>query len=125
MIAEYINDMLPSEIPKVIGELPSTHDEALSIQEMDGSFNTEYFGSANSSTIFGPLIRITMRTKSYDKGQQWVKECRETLHRYHGGVFVSIIMIGDAMYLGRTKEKLHEFQMTFKTQTEMRSDQNG
>ena len=118
MIAEKIYDMLPPEWPLSIGDLPSTNDVAVAIMEYDGTTSAEYFGSRDSSnsSIFNPIVKIVVRHDSYATGQAWCETIKDTLHRYHDDYFMSILLVGVPMYLGRNEQKLHEFQVTFQTQ---------
>lgn len=116
MIAEYIESLLPSTIPKVIGDLPATPEEIVGIMEYDSSINTEYFGPRLSSSIIGPIIKIVVRSKTYPQGQDWAEQIKNTLHRYQDSKLLSVLMVGNPSYLGRSAEKLHEFQVTFQTQ---------
>lgn len=116
MISEHIYDLLPREWPKVIGDLPATNSIAVGIMEYDGATSTEYFGARDASSIYGPIIKIVIRHTSYETGQQWIQTVRNTLHRYHDDTLLSVLLVGAPIYLGRSVEKLHEFQVTFKTQ---------
>lgn len=118
MIAEKIYDMLPQEWPLSIGDLPSTNDVAVAIMEYDGATSAEYFGPRDSSnsSIFNPIVKIVVRHDSYVTGQTWCETIKDTLHRYHDDYFMSILLVGVPMYLGRNEQKLHEFQVTFQTQ---------
>lgn len=114
MVAEKIYDLLPQTWPLVIGDLPSTKDVVVGIMEYDGATSTEYFGEVNKS-MFNPIVKIVIRHSSYLEGQSWAEEVKNTLHRYHNkdiGIY-SCIMIGNPVYLGRSEQKLHEFQITF------------
>ncbi|MGN1230067.1 MAG: minor capsid protein [Prevotella sp.] len=116
MIAERIYNLLPADWPKVIGDLPATNSVAVGIMEYDGATSTEYFGDRNTSSLFSPIIKIVIRHTSYEIGQQWATAVRDTLHRYHDDTLLSVLLVGAPMYLGRSAEKLHEFQVTFRTQ---------
>lgn len=116
MISERIYEMLPQEWPLVIGDLPATHNIAVGILEYDGATSTEYFGTKESSSIYGPTIKIVIRHNDYAEGQRWAETIKSILHRYHDDYFLSIMLIGTPIYLGRSPEKLHEFQVSFRTQ---------
>ena len=116
MIAERVYELLPTEWPLVIGDLPSTNNVVVGIMEYDGATSTEYFGDKDGSSIYGPIVMIVIRHTSYATGQQWATQIRDTLHRYHDDSILSILLVGSPIYLGRSPEKLHEFQVTFRTQ---------
>lgn len=106
-----------------MGDLPATNREAIAIMEFDGDVSTEYFGTKETSSIFNPIVKIVVRTASYATGKEWAEQIKELLHRYHDDTFLSIMIVGDILDLGRDPQKLHEFQLTFKTQ--VRSDLDG
>ena len=115
MIAEYIYGLLPQDWPLVVGDLPASNRVVVGIVEYDGATSTEYFGTDDVS-IFGPLVKIIIRHTSYETGQQWATIVKNTLHRYHDNTLLSTLMVGTPIYLGSSPEKLHEFQVTFRTQ---------
>ena len=117
MVADKLYDLLPASLPKTIGDLPSTETDAVAIMEYNGGASTEYFGMrGEGSSIFQPIVKIVVRTDSYEEGTEWCELIKNTLHRFTDDYFVSILMVGTPMYLGRGETKLHEFQVTFKTQ---------
>lgn len=116
MIAESIKSLLPSELPVVIGDLPATTQSIVGVLDYDGATSTEYFGARKETSIFNPIVKIVVRHTSYETGNQWIEQIRDTLHRYHDDFFLSILTVGSPSYLGRSAEKLHEFQIIFKTQ---------
>ena len=115
MIAERVYELLPTEWPLVIGDLPSTNNVVVGIMEYGGATSTEYFGDKDGSSIYGPIVKIVIRHTSYATGQQWATQIRDTLHRYHDDSILSILLVGAAIYLGRSPEKLHEFQVTLRS----------
>lgn len=116
MVAEKIYDILPSDLPKTIGDLPSTETNAVVILEYDGATSTEFFGMKTESSLFNPIVKIVIRNSSYEEGQTWSELIKSTLHRYHDESLLSVLMVGSPIYLGRSPMKLHEFQVTFNTQ---------
>lgn len=117
MVADKIYDLLPADLPKTIGDLPSSETDAVAIMEFDGAFSTEYFGMRNDgNSVFQPIVKVVVRTDSYELGVAWSELIKETLHRYHDDYFMGILIVGTPMYLGRDELKLHEFQVTFQTQ---------
>lgn len=121
MVAERIYDLLSPSLPKTIGDLPSTTKDAVAIMEYDGYDSTEYLGMKTS--VFQPVVKIVARTGDYSRGSSWVDDIAEQLHKYSDDDFLSIMLVGTPVYLGRDEQKLHEFQVTFRTQ--VRSDFNG
>lgn len=118
MIAESIYDLLPADWPKVIGDLPAVSGTVVGIIEYDGAQSTEYFGQRSTSSILKPLVKIVIRHSSYETGQLWATTAKQILHRYSGGKILSIMLVGAPMYLGRSVEKLCEFQTVFQIQVE-------
>ncbi len=116
MVAEYIMGLLPSNWPLTIGDLPSTNVDALSILEYSGATSTEYFGSTGVESLYRPIIKIAIRSTSYEQGQQWAESCKDILHRHHDDYLLSSMLVGAPIYLGRDPNKFHEFQVTFNTQ---------
>ena len=116
MIAERIYDLLPPEWPKVVGDLPATSQEVVGIVEYDGATSSEYFGYNSDVSILAPIVKVVIRAVDYAQGQLWANAVKSTLHRHHDDTLLSMLLIGSPMYIGRTPEKLHEFQVTFKTQ---------
>lgn len=116
MIAEKVKELLPQELPAVIGDLPATVSDVVGVLEYDGSTSTEYFGERSSSSIFQPIVKIVVRHSDYETGNSWIEQIKDALHRFHNDFFLSILMVGSPSYLGRSAEKLHEFQVIFKTQ---------
>lgn len=115
MIAEYIYDLLPNDWPKVIGDLPATSTTIVGVMEYDGATSTEFFGSQHNNSMLRPIVKIVIRHTSYEIGQQWATEAKEILHRYHDDKLLNVLLVGTPIYLGRSPEKLHEFQVTFNT----------
>ena len=114
MIAEYIKGLLPKEWPTVIGDLPASATEIIGVIEYDGATSTEFFGMQVNSSIFKPIVKIVFRSRTYQKGRSWADETKQLLHRYHDEKILSSLAVGSPSYLGRTQEKLHEFQVTFR-----------
>ena len=118
MIASRVKELLPSEWPLTIGDLPSPNVEAVCLIEFDGYFNTQYFGMKFGTLVTQPLIKVVGRSQSYATGEFWMDESKRLLNRYHSdeGEIMSITMVGTPTYLGRNPQKFHEFQVTFQVQ---------
>lgn len=116
MMEEKLQGLLPVTIPSTIGDLPSTSANGVSIVLYNGNFNTEYFGGRKGSTVFQPIVKFVVRNSSYEEAKKWVDAVKDTLHRHTDDYFLSILLSGSPLYLGRSDQKLHEFQMVFSIQ---------
>ena len=107
-VGEGIRALLPVDLQKVatVGELPSLTSEGIALIMYDGNFSTEYFGAKASGdvSIFQPVLKCAVRNLSYDIASTWVEGLKETLHRHTDDDFLSIVMAGAPMFLGRTPE---------------------
>lgn len=110
MVEQHIKALLPPTLPTVIGELPSTKTNVVSIMLFDGASTEEYFAS---STVYNPVVKIVVRNESYATAQQWIEDIKQVLHKHHDDYFLSILLRGYPMYLGKDEQKLHEFQIVF------------
>ena len=115
MIAELVKALLPTKWPVTIGDLPAPNIEAIGIIEYDGAASTEYFGPQDHSSIFQPIVKIVLRSQSYEQLKSWVESIKTTLHRYHDDTILSMLLVGAPLYLGRNEQKFHEFQIVFNT----------
>lgn len=113
MVEQYIYDLLPLTLPKVIGDLPATATNAVAILMLNGVANLEYF---QCDTVYRPVVKIVVRNESYADALQQLDEIKQTLHRYSDDFLMSVFMQGTPMYLGRDAQKLHEFQVVFNIQ---------
>lgn len=125
-LGEYIYalEVFPEAVkPRFIGELPSLSDEGCGIVLLDGMSSLEYFAPRASGvttpqegeSLFSPIIRFVIRTKTYPKGAEWSELIKDALHRYTDDTLLQCMFQGAVLYLGRSSEKLHEFQLTFST----------
>ena len=114
MVEQHIYDLLPADLPKVIGDLPGGSSNAVAIMLFDGAGNEEYF---SSGTIFRPIIKIVVRNQSYEMAQTQINLIKQLLHKHHDDYFLSIMLSGYPLYLGKGEQKLHEFQIVFNIQT--------
>lgn len=113
-LCEHILQFMPEAIsPKFVGELPSLSDEGVAVMLFDGEFNTEFFGM--KTTMFTPVLKFVIRSKEYPKGAEWGQMLKDTFHEFSSDEIEAMHLVGSIMYLGRNEEKLHEFQVTFKT----------
>lgn len=110
MVEQRIYDLLPTELNKVIGDLPGGVRNVVAIVLFDGPGNLEYFGR---DTVYCPMIKIVVRNENYGAGQSQVELIKDTLHKHSDDYFLSIMLVGYPMYLGRGEQNLPEFQLTF------------
>ena len=111
MVEQRIKKLIPRTIPIYIGELPSAPNDVAAIMLYNSAGTAEYF---SVGTICTPVIKIIVRNHSYDTAQQWIEDIKNALHRYHDDeYFLSILMQGYPLYLGKNDQKLHEFQIVF------------
>lgn len=113
MVEQRIYDLLPSTLPKVIGDLPATATDAVAIILFNGVANLEYF---QFDTVYQPVVKIVIRNSSYEEAQQQISTVKSALHKHSDDYFLSIFMQGYPVYLGRDEQKLHEFQVVFNIQ---------
>lgn len=113
MVEQHIYDLLPADLPKVIGDLPGTTKNAVAIVLFNGAGSSEYFATPS---LFRPVIKLVVRNESYEVAQAQVQQIREYLHKHTDDYFLSIMLAGYPMYLGKGEHKLHEFQIVFNIQ---------
>ena len=113
MVEKHIYDLLPTDLPKVIGDLPSTATNAVAIIAYNGVANLEYF---QFDTVYKPVLKIVVRNTSYEEAQRQVVSIRDALHKHSDDYFLSILTQGYPTYLGRDEQKLHVFQTVFNIQ---------
>ena len=117
MIADYIAKILnDGGLSVKVGDLPSAPDDCTAVIEYSSDINTEYFGGSFDSTISGPVIKVVTRSSTYPQGRDIAESIKTILHRYHDDTLLSVVMVGSPIYLGKGDNKLHEFQVTFKTE---------
>ena len=114
MVEQHIYDLLPAELTKVIGDLPGGSSNCIAIMLYDGPGNEEYFAMG---TIYKPVVKIVVRNQSYEEAQRQVVQIRDLLHKHKDDFFMSIMLVGYPLYLGRGEQKLHEFQVVFNITT--------
>lgn len=110
MVEKKIKDLLPRSIPIVIGDLPGGTRDSAAIKLYDGAANEHYF---KHDTVFRPVIKIVVRNQSYEQAHEWIELIKRTLNEYSDDYFMSILLSGYPMYLGKDEQKLHEFQIVF------------
>lgn len=113
-LCEHVLEFLPESVtPKFVGEMPSLSDEGVAVMLFDGGINTQYLGMKD--TLFRPVLKFVIRIANYPKGAEWMQIIKDTFHEFSSDEISQMDIVGSPMYLGRTEEKLHEFQITFQT----------
>ena len=110
MVEKKIKDLLPKSMPIVIGDLPGGTSDSIAIKLYDGAYNEHYF---RHDTVFRPVIKMIIRNHSYEQAHEWIEIIKHTLNEYSDDYFMSILLSGYPMYLGKDTQKLHEFQVVF------------
>ena len=110
MVEKKIKDLLPRSIPIVIGDLPGGASDSTAIKLYDGAANEHYF---RHDTVFRPVSKIVVRNRSYEQAHEWIEIIKQTLNEHSDDYFMSILLSGYPMYLGKDEQKLHEFQIVF------------
>ena len=111
MLEVKLKRLLPTGVPVVIGELPSSSTNIVAMILYNGNVNTEYFGK---STVFQPIVKFVARHSSYEVMRFWIDQIKGALHQYHDEYFLGIHLVGSPTYLGRGSTKLHEMQIVFR-----------
>lgn len=113
-LCEHVLQFLPESVsPGFVGEMPSLSAEGVAVMLFDGGINTQFFGMKD--TLFRPVLKFVIRTSDYEKGAEWMQTIKDTFHEFTSEEISQMDIVGSPMYLGRTEEKLHEFQVTFQT----------
>lgn len=110
MVEKKVKDLLPASIPVVIGDLPGGTSDIVALQLFDGAANEHYF---KHGTVFRPVIKVVVRNHSYEQANVWIQTIKQILNEHSDNYFLSILLSGYPMYLGKNEQKLHEFQVVF------------
>ena len=110
MVEKRIKNLLPKSLPIVIGDLPGGTSDSIAIKLYDGAANEHYF---RHDTVFRPVIKIVIRNHSYEQAHSWIELIKNTLNEHSDDYFLSILLSGYPLYLGKDEQKLHEFQIVF------------
>lgn len=97
-----------------VGDFPGLSAEGVSVRLESGEDASRHFGSVDTS-IFRPSVVVTARSASYNTARGWLTSIRDIIDGYTNGATLGIYMQGTATYLGRDDQKMHEFQVYYKT----------
>ena len=111
-LCEYVWELIPSTVtPRFVGQMPTLSTEGVSMEDYNGGINTTYLGMPE--TIFKPILRFFIRTKDYTQGKSFAQAIQNALHEYTDESLLGILAVGSPGYLGKSAEKLHEFQLMY------------
>ena len=112
-VPENLKKLISSKVklPVYIGEAPSLADECIAVRMLEGSPNANYFGKQPS--LYQPFYQTYIRSKSYESGADAAQTIKDVLDGYSKGGLKSVQLVGSVLYLGRSEQKMHEFQLTF------------
>ena len=120
-IAKHFQDLLiplfPTAKPPVyVGTFPTNAKDAVTVHIATNSRNYEYFGTP--STTLTPFVMVQARGKSYPEVSAWMIQIYEALHRFFDSSLQGVWAGGAPIYLGRSSENYHEFQILFRIHVE-------
>lgn len=112
-VPEHLRKLILKKVkpPVFIGDMPSLTDEGISVKMLEGSPNSKYFGEVPD--LYEPIYQIFIRTKDYGVGATSAQVIKDTLDEYSDRSLKSLTLVGSILYLGRSEQKMHEFQLTF------------
>ena len=116
MILEVLWEMIPATVkPRFIGDIPSASDEGISLTVEGSSEITRFFNPA--CRIVSQNVVCNIRTKKYPTGEKFLNQIKKALDSKtnESKGLLSITIQSSDDYLGVNEEKLHEFQIIFKT----------
>lgn len=117
-IAETIQGLLSPVVSKCfVGDFPSLGAEGVSIKLYEGEELDKYFGSTPTTptvTLYKAKVLLTARGVDYAITLDWLSDIRATVDGYRCSS-LGITLLAPPSYIGRDDQKLHEFQVTYKT----------
>ena len=120
-IAKHIQDLLrplfPNSTPPIfVGQFPTSAKDCITVHVSTNSRSYEYFNTP--STTLTPFIMIQARGKVYAEVASWMTKIYEKLHRFSDSSLEGVWAGGAPIYLGRSSENYHEFQILFRIHVE-------
>lgn len=115
-LCEYLWNLIPDNVqPRFVGEIPSQSDEGVALTLGGTGTITRFFGS--STKLIDQIVVCNVRTRKFSKGTDILNTVIEALDNYRSEQdnVLGVLLIDGDSYLGTNEEKLHEFQITFKT----------
>ena len=115
MILEALRDaILPTISNTYIGEPPAHVRKCLAIRYWGGDQATEHFGVSKPLQRQGVLM--VSRGENFEEAAAFLETAQQFFHKYsdsENGI-AAMFVRGNILYLGRSEEHVHEFQLLFK-----------
>lgn len=115
-LCEYLWTHIPSTVaPRFVGDIPSQSEEGVSLSINNGEDNTVFF--ATNEVLYRPYVQCFIRTDRYVKGEVFASKVIQALDKFQdleNGI-LCVVLQGSPTYLGKNEDKLHEFQLMFRS----------
>ena len=106
-LTKRIADLVKGKVKIKIGELAVNEVDAISINALPGYQPTMYFGIPDM--LYYPLMQFKFRFNNYKVAEENARKLIDVMKDFNNAV-----PVGSLLYLGKTKENVHEFQLTYK-----------
>ena len=115
-LCEYLWTRIPDTVaPRFVGDIPSQSEEGVSLSMVNGEENVRFFST--NEVLYRPYIQCFIRTSKYVRGDVFASRVIQALDKFYDldkGI-LNIVLLGSPTYLGKNEDKLHEFQLTFRS----------
>ncbi len=113
VIPEYIRKLILRRVRLAVfvGDVPSLAEEGIAVKMLEGNPNSIYFGEIPN--MYEPMYQILIRVRDYTVGATSAQAVKDILDGYTDKNLQALTLVGSILYLGRSEQKMHEFQLTF------------
>lgn len=113
VIPEYIRKLILRRVRLAVfvGDVPSLAEEGIAVKMLEGNPNSVYFGEIPN--MYEPMYQILIRVGDYTVGAASAQAVKDILDGYTDKNLQALTLVGSILYLGRSEQKMHEFQLTF------------
>lgn len=113
VIPEYIRKLILRKVKLAVfvGDVPSLAEEGIAVKMLEGNPNSTYFGEIPN--MYEPMYQILIRARDYTVGATSAQAIKDVLDGYTDKNLQALTLVGSILYLGRSEQKMHEFQLTF------------
>lgn len=113
VIPEYIRKLILRKVKLAVfvGDVPSLAEEGIAVKMLEGNPNSMYFGEIPN--MYEPMYQILIRARDYTVGAISAQAIKDVLDGYTDKNLQALTLVGSILYLGRSEQKMHEFQLTF------------